>query len=209
MNPVTRFHSAVIPLPAENVDTDQVVPARYLKTTDKSDLAAVLFHDWRYTQQGTFREPRFVLDQPGMAGRSILLVGANFGAGSSREHAAWALWAWGVRALISTAFADIFAANALKNGLLPIVVDAPTHARLLDLLAAAPDTELGVDLAAGQLSLPVGPAIDFVIEPFARAMLLAGTDEIGYVLARLPEIEDWEATHPSAGDTRFGQPQGD
>ena len=125
--PIRMFTSKVVPLDAENVDTDQVVPARYLKVTDKAGLADALFRDWRFNEDGTLKDPPFVLDTPGMAGRQILLVGDNFGAGSSREHAPWALTAWGIRAILSTSFADIFRNNALKNGLLPIVVEAERH----------------------------------------------------------------------------------
>jgi 3-isopropylmalate/(R)-2-methylmalate dehydratase small subunit len=204
--PFRQFTSKVVPLGAENVDTDQVVPARYLKIIDKADLRDALFHDWRFNEDGTLREPRFVLDQPGMAGRGILLVGDNFGAGSSREHAPWALAAWGIRTILSTSFADIFRNNALKNGVLPVVVDATTHARLFDLVAADPDAQLTVDLAEEGILLPDGATIDFTIDPFAKRMLLAGTDEIGYVMARLAEIQAWEATHPGRVDTRLGTP---
>ena len=204
--PFRQFTSKVVPLGAENVDTDQVVPARYLKTIDKADLADALFHDWRFNEDGTLREPRFVLDQPGMTGRGILLVGDNFGAGSSREHAPWALAAWGIRAVFSTSFADIFRNNALKNGVLPVVVDAATHARLFELVAADPDAQLTVDLAEEGILLPDGTTIDFSIDPFAKRMLLAGTDEIGYVMAKLAEIRAWEAAHPARVDTRLETP---
>ena len=204
--PFRQFTSRVVPLGAENVDTDQVVPARYLKVTDKAGLADALFRDWRFNEDGTLREPRFVLDRPGMAGRGILLVGDNFGAGSSREHAPWALAAWGIRAILSTSFADIFRSNALKNGVLPVVVDAATHARLFELVAANPDAQLTVDLAEEGILLPDGATIDFTIDPFARRMLLAGTDEIGYVRAKLPEIQAWEAAHPGRVDTRLETP---
>ena len=204
--PFRQFTSKVVPLGAENVDTDQVVPARYLKTIDKADLADALFHDWRFNEDGTLREPRFVLDQPGMTGRGILLVGDNFGAGSSREHAPWALAAWGIRAVFSTSFADIFRNNALKNGVLPVVVDAATHARLFELVAADPDAQLTVDLAEEGILLPDGTTIDFSIDPFAKRMLLAGTDEIGYVMAKLAEIRAWEGAHPARVDTRLGTP---
>lgn len=204
--PFRQFTSRVVPLGAENVDTDQVVPARYLKVTDKAGLADALFRDWRFNEDGTLREPRFVLDRPGMAGRGILLVGDNFGAGSSREHAPWALAAWGIRAILSTSFADIFRSNALKNGVLPVVVDAATHARLFELVAANPDAQLTVDLAEEGILLPDGTTIDFTIDPFARRMLLAGTDEIGYVMAKLAEIQAWEAAHPGRVDTRLETP---
>ena len=127
--PFRGFTSTVVPLAAENVDTDQIVPARYLKVTDKEGLADALFRDWRFEEDGSRKDPPFVLDRPGMAGRKILLVGDNFGTGSSREHAPWALRAWGVRAILSTSFADIFRSNSLKNGVLPIVVDPATHRR--------------------------------------------------------------------------------
>jgi len=195
------FTSKVIPLPAENVDTDQVVPARYLKVTDKAGLAEALFRDWRFNEDGSLREPRFVLDQPEMAGRRILLVGDNFGAGSSREHAPWALTAWGIRVILSTSFADIFRNNSLKNGVLPIVVDPATHARLFELLAADADAQMTVDLAEQGILLPDGTTIDFDIDPFAKRMILAGTDELGYLLAKEPEIDAWEASHPARVNT--------
>jgi 3-isopropylmalate/(R)-2-methylmalate dehydratase small subunit len=202
--PFTVFTSRVVPLPAENVDTDQIVPARYLKVTDKAGLAEALFRDWRFNEDGTLKDPRFVLDQPGMAGRRILLVGDNFGAGSSREHAPWALTAWGVRAILSTSFADIFRNNSLKNGVLPIVVDAATHDRLFKLLATDPDAELTVDLAEQGVLLPDGSTIDFEIDPFAKQMILAGTDELGYLLAKDAAIASWEAAHPPRIDTLTG-----
>ena len=204
--PFRQFSSRIVPLGAENVDTDQVVPARYLKVTDKAGLADALFRDWRFNEDGTLREPRFVLDRPGMAGRAILLVGDNFGAGSSREHAPWALAAWGIRTIISTSFADIFRNNALKNGVLPVAVDAATHARLFELAAADPDAQLTVDLSEEGILLPDGTTIDFTIDPFAKRMLLAGTDEIGYVMAKLPAIRAWEAAHPGRVDTRLETP---
>ena len=201
MEPFTVFTSAVVPIPAENVDTDQIVPARYLKVTDKAGLADALFRDWRFEVDGSLKEPRFVLDRPGMAGRAILLVGDNFGAGSSREHAPWALAAWGVRAILSTSFADIFRNNSLKNGVLPIVVDAPTHARLFELLAGDPDAELTIDLAEQGVLLPDGTTIEFDIDPFAKRMILAGTDELGYLLSKEAELRRWEDAHPPRVDT--------
>jgi 3-isopropylmalate/(R)-2-methylmalate dehydratase small subunit len=196
------FRSKVVPLPAENVDTDQIVPARYLKVTDKQGIAEALFRDWRFEPDGSLKDPPFVLDQPEMAGRRILLVGDNFGAGSSREHAAWALTAFGVRAILSTSYADIFRSNSLKNGVLPIVVDPPTHARLFELLADEPDAELTVDLAEQGILLPDGTTIDFDIDPFAKRMILAGTDELGYLLSKEAELEAWEAAHPPRIDAR-------
>ncbi len=198
------FSSRVVPLRAENVDTDQIVPARYLKVTDKAGLADALFRDWRFNEDGTSKDPAFVVDRPGMAGRRILLAGDNFGCGSSREHAPWALRAWGVQAILSTSFADIFRNNSLKNGVLPIVVDPETHRRLFELVEADPEAELRVDLAEQGILLPDGSTIDFEIDPFAKAMLLAGTDEIGYVLARADAIAAWEAAHPARVDTTLG-----
>ena len=202
--PYGVFTSKVVPLPAENVDTDQIVPARYLKVTDKTGLAEALFRDWRFNEDGSLHEPRFVLDRPEMAGRKILLVGDNFGAGSSREHAPWALAAWGIRAILSTSFADIFRSNSLKNGVLPIVIDAPTHGRLFEILAADPDAQLTVDLAEQGILLPDGSTLDFDIDQFAKRMILAGTDELGYLLAKEPEISAWEADHPARVNTRVG-----
>jgi 3-isopropylmalate/(R)-2-methylmalate dehydratase small subunit len=199
--PFRQFTSAVIPLPAENVDTDQIIPARFLKTTEKSGLADALFNDWRYLADGS-PNPDFVLNRPGMQGRQILLTGDNFGAGSSREHAPWALTAWGIRAILSTSFADIFRNNSLKNGLLPIAVDPETHARLWSLLETDPGAQLTVDLAEQGVLLPDGSTIDFEVDPFARQMLLAGTDEIGWVLERSSAIDAWEAAHPARVDTR-------
>jgi len=202
--PFRQFTSKVIPLPAENVDTDQVVPARYLKVTDKAGLADALFHDWRFAGDGSPKEPPFVIDRPEMAGRRILLVGDNFGAGSSREHAPWALDAFGIRAILSTSFADIFRNNALKNGVLPIVVDPATHARLFEMVEADPDGPFTVDLSEQGILLPDGSTLDFDIDPFSKAMLLAGTDEVGYVLGHLPAIEAWEGSHAPRVDTRIG-----
>jgi len=202
--PFRMFTSRVVPLPAENVDTDQIVPARYLKVTDKAGLGEALFRDWRFEEDGSLKDPPFILDQPGMDGRKILLVGDNFGAGSSREHAPWALTAWGVRAILSTSYADIFRSNSLKNGVLPIVVDAATHARLFEILATEPDAELTIDLAEQGILLPDGSTIDFDIDPFAKRMILAGTDELGYLLAKESAIDAWEAVHPARIDSRVG-----
>ena len=199
--PFGTFTSRVIPLPAENVDTDQIVPARYLKVTDKAGLADALFRDWRFNEDGSLREPPFVLDQPAMAGRRILLAGDNFGAGSSREHAPWALTSWGIRAILSTSFADIFRNNALKNGLLPIAVEADEHRHLFELVAANPDAELTVDLDAQVVHLPGDEDLPFEVDPFARVMLLGGTDEMGYLLGKTDDIDRWEAAHPARVNT--------
>jgi len=198
------FTSAIVPLAAENVDTDQIVPARYLKVTDKEGLAEALFRDYRFNEDGTKKDPVWLLDRPEMQGRKVLLVGDNFGTGSSREHAPWALRSWGIAAILSTSFADIFKNNALKNGVLPIVVDPATHRALFEMVEADPEAELRVDLAEQGILLPDGSTIDFDVDPFSKMMLMAGTDEIGYVLAKDADIAAWEAAHPARVDTRIG-----
>jgi len=200
MEPIKAFTSRVVPLLAENIDTDQIIPARFLKVIDKAGLGDNLFADWRYEADGT-PKPDFVLNQPGMQGRQILLAGDNFGCGSSREHAPWALVGYGFRAVLSTSFADIFRGNALKNGLLPIVVDAHVHGRLTELLADDPDAELRVDLAEQSVRLPDGSRLRFEVDPFSRSMLLEGTDELGYLLGHEQRIAAFEAAHPARFDT--------
>ena len=196
-----RFSSAVIPLPAENVDTDQIVPARFLKVTDKEGLADALFRDWRYEADGGLKEPTFILDRPQMYGRQILLAGDNFGCGSSREHAPWALVAWGIRAVITTSCADIFQGNALKNGLLPIIVDPEKHRQLFAMVAKNPDLELMVDLEAQVVHLPGDEDLPFDVDPFSKLILLKGTDELGYLLGKTNAIDAWEAANPARVDT--------
>ena len=203
-DPYGRFTSAVIPLPIENIDTDQIVPARYLKVTDKEGLAEALFRDWRYEADGGLKEPTFVLDKPQMYGRKILLAGDNFGCGSSREHAPWALVAWGVQAVITTSCADIFQGNALKNGLLPIIVDPERLAQLFELVARDPEVELTVDLEAQVVHLPGDEDLPFNVDAFSKVMLLQGTDEMGYLLGKSAAIDTWEASHPARVDTRSG-----
>jgi 3-isopropylmalate/(R)-2-methylmalate dehydratase small subunit len=200
---MTRFEaftSKVVPLPVDNVDTDQIIPARFLKTVDRKGLADGLFADWRYDAEGHAR-PEFVLNRPEMRGRQVLLAGDNFGCGSSREHAPWALRGFGFRAVVSTSFADIFQANALKNGLLPIALDAAAHQRLAALLEADPEAEVTVDLERQALGLPGGEEAAFEVDQFARAMLLEGTDELGYLLGHLDAIEAWEAANPPRART--------
>ena len=191
MNQFTTLTSRVVPLPSENVDTDQIIPARFLKVTDKKGLGDNLFADWRYNADGSPR-PDFILNQPEMQGRQILLAGDNFGCGSSREHAPWALVGYGFRAVISTSFADIFRNNALKNGLLPIVVDKDTHQQLFSLVEEDPNTTLVVDLAAQTVTLPDGRRVVFPIDRFSKTCLLNGVDEIGYVLNMREQIEAFE-----------------
>jgi 3-isopropylmalate/(R)-2-methylmalate dehydratase small subunit len=201
-DPYASFTSRVIPLPAENVDTDQIVPARFLKVTDKEGLGDALFRDWRFELDGSLKSPAFVLDQPEMAGRQILLAGDNFGCGSSREHAPWALAAWGIRAVITSSCADIFRGNSLKNGLLPIIVSQETQRQLFELLDREPDAELTVDLESQVVHLPGDEDLPFDVDPFSKLMLLRGTDELGYLLGKRDEIEAWEARHRARVDTR-------
>jgi 3-isopropylmalate/(R)-2-methylmalate dehydratase small subunit len=200
--PYRSFSSRVIPLPAENVDTDQIVPARFLKVTDKAGLGEALFRDWRFEPDGSLKNPQFVLDRPEMAGRQILLAGDNFGCGSSREHAPWALVAWGIRAVITTSCADIFRGNALKNGLVPINVAPERLAQLFELAERDPDFELTVDLESQVVHLPGDEDLPFDIDPFSKLMLLRGTDELGYLLDKTAAIEAWEGEHPARVDTR-------
>jgi 3-isopropylmalate/(R)-2-methylmalate dehydratase small subunit len=188
----TTLSSRLVALPVDNIDTDQIIPARYLKVTDKAGLGEGLFSDWRYRPDGTPR-PEFVLNQAENYGAQILLAGDNFGCGSSREHAPWALVGYGFRAIISTSFADIFRNNALKNGLLPICVDAGTHARLLQFVENTPTLELTVDLAAQTLTLPDGEVVIFPVDSFAKTCLLNGLDELGYLLSFSDKITAYES----------------
>ncbi|MEW6504939.1 MAG: 3-isopropylmalate dehydratase small subunit [Chloroflexota bacterium] len=196
MQPFTRLTSTVVVLPVSNVDTDQIIPARFLKTTDKNGLGASLFADWRYLPDGS-PNPDFILNRPQSQGVQILLAGDNFGSGSSREHAAWALLGWGIRAVISTTIADIFRNNALKNGLLPVVVSPETHERLLHIFNSDPSQMLTIDLASQTLELPDGSTATFPIDPFSKTCLLNGVDELGYLLGLEAEIARYEAQRSS------------
>ena len=187
----TTLTSRVVPLPINDVDTDQIIPARFLKATDKKGMGANLFADWRYNADGS-PKPGFVLNQPASAGCQILLAGDNFGCGSSREHAPWALAGFGFRAVISTSIADIFRNNALKNGLIPIIVDKETHKMLFDIVEEIPHAEFTVDLASQTLSFPNG-SVSFPIDPFNKTCLLNGVDELGYILGFEKEIAGFEA----------------
>jgi len=197
MQPFTTLTSRLVPLPAENIDTDQIIPARFLKTTDKAGLGDSLFADWRYDGAGNPR-PDFILNQPSARGPQILLAGDNFGCGSSREHAPWALIGFGFRVVISTSFADIFRNNALKNGLLPVVVDRDTHWQLFSLVEEDPTTQLVIDLAAQIVTLPDGRAVTFPIGDFSKQCLLQGVDELGYLLTQTEQIAAYEARTPDA-----------
>ncbi|PWH16596.1 MAG: 3-isopropylmalate dehydratase small subunit [Anaerolineae bacterium] len=186
----TTLTSRVVPLPINDIDTDQIIPAQFLKVTDKNGLASALFFNWRYLADGS-PNPDFVLNKPEFAGAQILLAGDNFGCGSSREHAPWALTGYGFRAVISTSFADIFRNNALKNGLLPVIVDVATHKALFELAEEAPRAELTIDLASQTLSFP-GTTVTFPIDPFNKTCLLNGVDELGYIMGFENEITKYE-----------------
>jgi 3-isopropylmalate/(R)-2-methylmalate dehydratase small subunit len=187
MEPLERVHSRTAVLASSNIDTDQIIPARFLTTTTKIGLGRQLFADWRYLADGT-ADPAFVLNRPEADGCRILVTGRNFGCGSSREHAPWALLDYGIRAVISTEIADIFKSNALKNGLLPITVDESTAAWLL----ANPGAEVDIDLTTARLTLPNGLASPFPIDAFARHCLLHGIDELGFLRSKQAEIERYE-----------------
>ena len=190
MQPFTHLSSRTVVLPAANIDTDQIIPARFLTTTTRTGLGVQLFADWRYHPSGAPRAD-FALNQPQAQGCQILVAGHNFGCGSSREHAPWALVDHGFRAVVSTGIADIFTSNALKNGLLPVVVDGTTSAWLL----ANPGAQVVIDVATRTLTLPSGATAHFPLEPFAQHCLLQGVDELGYLLAREREIAAYETRH--------------
>ena len=191
MKPFSSFESRMAPLAINNIDTDQIIPARFLKTTTKQGLDRQLFCDWRYDAQGN-PKPDFILNQPRAQGAQVLLAGDNFGCGSSREHAPWALTQFGFRAVVSTSFADIFKQNSLKNALLPIVVPPDVHA---ELFAAADDPEatVKVDLASQTLTTPGGRKVEFPIDSFSKHCLLEGVDELGYILQHEAQIAAYEA----------------
>jgi len=187
----TTLTSHFVSIPACDIDTDQIIPARFLKATDKNGMGDNLFADWRYNADGS-PKPDFILNKNEAKSAQILVAGDNFGCGSSREHAPWALTGYGFRAVISTSFADIFRNNALKNGLLPVVVDEQTHKHLLDLVDEVPRSELTIDLASQTLSYLDGSVI-FPIDPFNKTCLLNGVDELGYIMAFEREIAEFEA----------------
>ena len=195
MEPFTELTSRVVPLPNENVDTDQIVPARFLKVTDKAGMDQYLFCDWRFDSAGNPR-PEFILNQPQTKGARILLVGANFGTGSSREHAPWALLAFGFRALVGTTFADIFCNNSLKNGLLPVSIPPADHAELLRMVEKDPSLEITVNLSSQTVVLPGGKTVAFPIDNFSKQCLLAGVDQLGYILKQEAPIRAYEGSHP-------------
>ena len=192
MQGIRRVSSHLIPLLERDVDTDQIIPARFLKVTDKQGLGQHLFQDWRFLADGS-PNPGFVLNQAQALGAQILLAGDNFGCGSSREHAAWALLGWGVKAVISTSFADIFRNNAVKNGLLTVEVDQETSSALRDLVSDSPQAEVTIDLESQRVTFGSGRTVPFAIDAFARRCLMEGVDQLGYLLSKEGEIKAHEA----------------
>ena len=188
MEPIRTLRSRTVVLPVSDVDTDQIIPARFLTTTTREGLGKHLFADWRYAPDGSAR-PDFVLNQPQATGCTVLVAGHNFGCGSSREHAPWALTDFGLRAVISTQFADIFRSNALKNGLLPVLLEQDAHRWLIE----HPGADVTIDLESTTLTLPTGAAVRFPLEPFARYCLTNGVDELGFLLGRAAQIESYES----------------
>jgi 3-isopropylmalate/(R)-2-methylmalate dehydratase small subunit len=189
MEPIKTFTSRTVVLPTENIDTDQIIPARFLKATSKNGLGDKLFSDWRFTGEGQVKAD-FALNKPEAKGARVLVAGDNFGCGSSREHAPWALYDYGFRAVISTSIADIFKNNSLKNGLLPITLDAAVHAKLL----ATPDAEITVSLEQQTVTLADGTSAKFSVDPFSRYCLLNGIDELQFLLAQDDLIKKFEAS---------------
>lgn len=194
MQPFTTITSKVIPLPRNNIDTDQIIPARYLKVTGKDGLVEGLFSSWRYQSDGQL-DPEFPLNRAECQQAQILLTGDNFGCGSSREHAPWALVGWGIRAVVSTSFADIFRSNALKNRLLPVSIDAETHQKIFKQVEVDPEMQVTIDLAAQTLTLPDGGSVMFSIDPFSKICLLEGIDQLEYLLKRETQITNYERSN--------------
>ena len=198
MKQFTALSSKIVSLPINDIDTDQIIPARFLKGTNKQGLGEKLFADWRYGSDGK-PNPDFVLNRPENQGAQILLAGDNFGCGSSREHAPWALVSYGFRAVISTSFADIFHNNALKNSLLPVKVDDTTHKKLFRLLEENPDSVVSINLEKQTLELPDGTSVAFPVNPFSKKCLLNGMDEMDYILSFSDQISQYEQEHAGAG----------
>ncbi|MBL8161438.1 MAG: 3-isopropylmalate dehydratase small subunit [Anaerolineae bacterium] len=200
MEPITKFSGSMVALPINDIDTDQIIPARYLKVTDKNGLGAACFSDWRYNADGSPKAD-FPLNQPAYQGAQVLVGGHNFGCGSSREHAPWALLGAGFKAVVSTYFADIFRNNALKNGLLPVVVDAETHKQLVSLAQEDPTAQVTVDLESQKLILPDGRGVTFPVDAFSRYCLLNGVDQLGFVLGLDEQIASYEGQTPGRVNT--------
>ncbi|MEM9951948.1 MAG: 3-isopropylmalate dehydratase small subunit [Chloroflexota bacterium] len=194
MEPINKVSGKIAPLPINDIDTDQIIPARFLKTTDKNGLGKQAFFDWRYNADGTDKSD-FVLNQPEYKEASVLIAGNNFGCGSSREHAPWALLGMGWKAVVSTEFADIFRNNALKNGLLPIIVDEETQQQLVSLAEEDPETTVSISLEDQTLQLPDGRKVEFPIDEFSKQCLLKGVDQMGYLLDLDDDITAYEESN--------------
>ncbi|MDE2636030.1 MAG: 3-isopropylmalate dehydratase small subunit [Chloroflexota bacterium] len=195
MEKLSHIQGSIVSIPVNDIDTDQIIPARFLKVTDKAGLGKAAFCDWRYMEDGETPNPEFILNNPDYEGASVLVAGDNFGCGSSREHAPWALLGAGFKAVVSTDFADIFRNNALKNGLLPVVVDAETQQQLFSLADEDPSTSVSVDVEAQTLTLPDGRAVRFPLDGFSKYCLLNGVDQLGYLLALDAEIQKFESNN--------------
>jgi 3-isopropylmalate/(R)-2-methylmalate dehydratase small subunit len=191
-DPFTTLTSTFVVLPVDNIDTDQIIPARFLKVTDKKGLGDNVFCDWRKLPDGSLNQD-FPLNRPDAAGAHVLVAGANFGCGSSREHAPWALVGWGLNVIVAQSFADIFKGNAMKNGLLPVAVGEAFHARLLEARRANPKAQIAVDLPAQTVGLVGEAPVKFEIDPFAKECLVHGIDELGYLLERSADIDRYES----------------
>jgi 3-isopropylmalate/(R)-2-methylmalate dehydratase small subunit len=201
MEKVTTFTSHIVPLPINDIDTDQIIPASFLKVTNKDGLAEGLFKAWRFNPDGSPKQD-FVLNQPEYQNAQVLVAGDNFGCGSSREHAPWAIQGYGFKAVISTSFADIFRSNSLKNGLLPIVVDHETHQQLMSLAEEDPTTSVTIDLAAQRVILPDGRQASFPIDPFTKHCLLQGVDQMGFLIGEDESISAFETANPARVQTQ-------
>lgn len=205
MDPITTFSGTCVALPIDNIDTDQIIPARFLKATDKLGMGDALFADWRYDADGN-PDPNFALNRPEAQSAQVLIAGHNFGCGSSREHAPWALQGFGIRAVISTRFADIFRNNALKIGLLPVVVDDDTYHQLVSTVEEDPATPITIDLEAQQVCLPDGQAIPFPIDGFAKYCLVNGVDQLGFLQSQHDAIAAYEAKNAARVQTVTPRP---
>ena len=196
MDKLRHVEGSIVAIPVNDIDTDQIIPARFLKVTDKEGLGKAAFCDWRYLEDGETPNPEFILNQPEYRGATVLIAGNNFGCGSSREHAPWALLGAGFKAVISTDFADIFRNNSLKNGLLPIIVDEDTQRQLFSLAEEDPSASVSVDVETQTLTLPDGRALGFPLDGFAKYCLLNGVDQLGYLLALDDEVGAYESANP-------------
>ena len=201
MEKLKHVQGSIVAIPVNDIDTDQIIPARFLKVTDKDGLGKAAFCDWRYLEDGKTPNPDFILNKPEYESASVLIAGNNFGCGSSREHAPWALIGAGFTAVISTEFADIFRNNALKNGLLPIVVDEETQKQLFSLADEDPNSSVSVDVEAQSLTLPDGRQVHFPLDGFSKYCLLNGVDQLGYLLNLGEDVRDFEERNPQRVET--------